>query len=414
MVGKMRKDNRVSMSGIMAGSRRPSPARMFGGRYSGAGGGWLQFCILLLLGGILLVLTGSMYGTIGRYIDIDRNKFVINGRYDIRGAHNRNLILAAATNTSVEGVAVFIKSLADHMPQNRIVLFADTRVTSSSNLVATCKEYDVHLVPLTWPELVDGEEEGESPKPGRLALHKMRHMLKYLEQEIDSNVRGVLLSLNSGDMVFQGDPFRDVSVTQNIPRDGVVLAMEGGPLLGKVTVNVTRPMWDAISDCFGSSMVKRMGRLPVINGDVLIGSRIGVTQLLLLVVDVLATRTREKCLQHHRAELAAIQYAVGEFGRDPRNVDFPFSLRDHVTSTVFGVRYGLPAKIDTRGILRRSIPVGGKRRGPTPTVITQYSYNSYLKEMYSNRYKMYNREVGLEQELEYLGGQIDRESLTRH
>ena len=42
------------------------------------------------------------------------------------------------------------------------------------------------------------------------------------------------------------------------------------------------------------------------------------------------------------------------------------------------------------------------------------TYNSYLKEMYSNRYKMYNREVGLEQELEYLGGQIDRESLTRH
>eukprot|EP00890_Picochlorum_soloecismus_P004629 jgi/Picsp_1/5167/NSC_02530-R1_hypothetical protein CHLNCDRAFT_57525 [Chlorella variabilis] len=413
MAGKMREENRIYRPGIMAGSRRPGATRLFGGSLR-AGRRWLHFCSFLFLGGMLVVLTGSIYGTIGRNIDIDRNHFVINGRYGIRGVHTGNLILAAAANTSAEGVAAFVKSLAEHMPQNRIVLFADTGVTSSANLVAMCKEYEVHVVPLTWPELVDGEEEGDSPKPGRLALHKMRHMLKYLEKGIDGNVRGVLLALNSGDTVFQGDPFRDVSVTQNIPRDGVVLATEGGPQLGRVTVNVTLPMWDAIGDCFGSSMVKRMGRLPVINGDVLIGSRIGVMQLLLLVVDVLATRTREKCLQHPRADLAAIQYAVGEFGRDPNNVDFPFSLRDHVTSTVFGVRYGLPAKIDARGILRRSIPVGGKRRGPTPTVITQYSYNQYLREMYSNRYKMYNQEVELEQKSGYVGEQNDQESLTKN
>ena len=413
MAVKVRKENRISIPGIMAGSRRPGAGRMYGGHLR-AGGGWLHFCSFLFLGGILLVLTGGMYGKIGRHIDIDRNKFILNGRYGIRGMHGSNLILAAATNTSAEGVAVFVKSLADHMPQNRIVLFADIGVTSSTNLVAMCKEYEVQVVHLTWPELVDDEEEGDYPKPGRLALHKMRHMLKYLEKGIDSNVRGVLLALNSGDAVFQGDPFRDVSVTQNIPRDGVVLATEGGPQLGRVTINVTHPMLDVISDCFGSSMVKRMSRLPLINGDVLIGSRIGVTRLLLLVVDVLATRTREKCLQHPRADLAAIQYAVGEFGRDPKNVDFPFSLRDHVTSTVFGVRYGLPAKIDARGILRRSIPVGGKRRGPTPTVITQYSYHSYLREMYTNRYKMYNREVELEQQSGYLGDQMDQQLLTKN
>jgi len=289
-------------------------------------------------------------------------------------------------------------------------MVADARMYKDPGLSVMFKEYGVEVIPFEEPSFVDDPlDDEEEPKPGRLGLHVLRYFLKYLEHDGMNKYKGVVLVLDAENVVFQGDPFaQDVSARQSLSRQSAVLATEGGPALGSVLVNMSRPMHMMIQDCFGTAMASRMGKLPVINGDVIIGSPYGVTQLVMLVVDVLATRTRERCLENGRADRAALQYSVGEFGRDPRNVDFSFSLRNHVTSTIFGVKHGLPAKIDSHGILRRTIPKGSVRRGPTPTIITQYSANSYLKNMYRARYKLYaHSQIDFDQRSGYEGDKLD-------
>lgn len=309
-------------------------------------------------------------------------------RYDGR------LVLAVATNTTAERVAVFVQSWAQYAPGNRIVLFTEPEIHAEAGMSAFLKDYNVDVIQVDRPrEIDDVDDEEEVPKPGRLALEGLRKVLHYMQRYTSqSSNKGIALVLSAGDVVLQGYPFGDTSVKQYIPRQGLVFALQGGPQLGAVKVSQCDEVWRGVRDCFGSSMAERVGRLNLINGHVVLGAQKGMVEFLLLVVDVLATRTRERCLSHHRADLAAIQYSVGEFGRDPRNVDFEFSLRDHVTSTVYGVLYGLPAKIDTKGILRRRPPEGGVRRGPTPTIISQYSTNAYLLEMYTNRFRDYARE----------------------
>ena len=306
------------------------------------------------------------------------------------------VVFAVATNTSEERVAIFVQSWALHAPGNRIILFSESYIRDSPGMATFLKDYRVELVDIVRPaEVDDVDDEEENPKPGRLGLASLQKVLEYMRDDIRKNPmsKGAALLLNAGDVVLQGDPFKDTSIMQYMPREGIVFALQGGPELGPVKVSDCPEMYDSLRDCFGSSMTEKMGRLRLINGDVVIGSQKGMVEFLVLVTDVLATRTRERCLSHTRADLAAIQYSVGEFGRDPRNVDFEFSLRDHVTSTVYGVRYGLPAKVDTRGLLRRKPPEGGLRRGPTPTVISQYSFNRYLTNMYLNKYRMYANDV---------------------
>jgi len=331
-------------------------------------------------------MTGHVY-QIGRGGKDGQGKMGSGGEvYDGR------LVLAVATNTTAEKVAVFVQSWAYHAPGNQIVLFTEPYIYSEPGMSVFLKDYNVDVVQIERPrEIDDVDDDEELPKPGRLSLESLRSVLKYLQQ-YSSETKGVALVLTAGDVVLQGYPFEDTSVRQYIPKQGLVFALQGGPQLGAVKVSQCDEVWRGVRDCFGSSMAERVGRLKLINGHVVLGAQKGMVEFLLLVVDVLATRTRERCLSHHRADLAAIQYSVGEFGRDPRNVDFVFSLRDHVTSTVYGVLYGLPAKIDTKGILRRRPPEGGVRRGPTPTIISQYSTNAYLLEMYTNRYRDYGRE----------------------
>lgn len=310
-----------------------------------------------------------------------------------QGGSEGRAVFAVATNTTAERVAVFVQSWAAYAPDHSIILFTEHDIAKDSQVGAFLKDYKVKVVEVERPALVDDEDdEEELPKPGRLALQSLQRVLKYMER-MNERYSGVALVLTAGDVVLQGDPFQDTSVKLYIPRQGIVLALQGGPQLGAVKVTQSSDMVDMLRDCFGSTMAEKMRHLGLINGNVVIGAQKGIVDLLVLITDVLATRTRERCLSHHRADLAAIQYSVGEFGRDPRNIDFAFSLRDHVTSTVFGALYGLPAKIDSKGILRRMIPKGGVRRGPTPTVISQYSSNGYLSDMYANRYKMYGKEI---------------------
>lgn len=312
--------------------------------------------------------------------------------------YDGHLVLAVATNTTAQKAAVFVQSWARYSPGNRIVLFTEPRIYSEPGMSSLLKDYNVDVVQIDRPrEKDDEDDEEEVPKPGRLALESLKSVLQYIQgqgggQSVKHSAKGVALVLTAGDVVLQGDPFGDTSVKQYIPRQGLVFALQGGPELGAIKVSQCDEVWRGVRDCFGSSMADRVGRLNLINGHVVLGAQRGMEEFLLLLVDVLATRTRERCLSHHRADLAAIQYSVGEFGRDPRNVDFLFSLRDHVTSTVYGVMYGLPAKIDTKGILRRRPPEGEIRRGPTPTIISQYSTNAYLLEMYTNRYRDYAQE----------------------
>ena len=311
-------------------------------------------------------------------------------------AFDGKVVFAVATNTSAERVAVFVQSWALHAPGNRIVLFSESYIHDSPGMATFLKDFRVELVDIVRPDEVDDvDDEDENPKPGRLALASMRKVLEYIRDDMRRNPmnKGASLVLDAGDVVLQGDPFKDTSVMKYIPREGIVFALQGGPELGPVKVSDCPEMYGSLHDCFGSSMTEKMGRLHLINGDVVIGSLKGMVDFLVLVTDVLATRTRERCLTHTRADLAAIQYSVGEFGRDPRNVDFEFSLRDHITSTVYGVRYGLPAKVDSQGVLRRKPPEGGQRRGPTPTVISQYSFNRYLTNMYLSKYRMYANDV---------------------
>jgi hypothetical protein len=318
---------------------------------------------------------------------------------DNPGEFDGHIVLAVATNTSTESLNIFVQSWAMHAPGNRIVVFAETDLLEAPGTAQFLKDYRVESVPVHRPKQIDDIfDEEEVPKPGRLALASLRQVAKYVQGtghgvRVDwRRVKGVALVTTAGDVVLQGDPFGDTSVRQYIPKQGVVFALQGGPEIGKVKVSKDVEMMNSLRDCFGGNMAEKMGKLPLINGHVVIGAHKGMAEFLDLVVDVLATRTRERCLSHPRADLAAIQYSVGEFGRDPRNVDFAFSLRDHVTSTVYGALYGLPAKIDTAGMLRRRPPEGSARRGPTPTVISQYSSSSYLTMMYKGRYSWYARE----------------------
>lgn len=316
----------------------------------------------------------------------------------LQGGSGGHAVFAVATNTTAERVAVFVQSWATYAPSHSIILFIEHDIAKDGQVGQLLKDYKVRVVKVERPALVDDvDDEEELPKPGRLALQSLQRVLKYMEK-MNEKYTGVALVLTAGDVVLQGDPFQDTSVKQYIPRQGIVLALQGGPQLGAVKVSQSSDMMDMLHDCFGSTMADKMRHLGLINGNVVIGAQKGIVDLLLLVTDVLATRTRERCLTHHRADLAAIQYSVGEFGRDPRNVDFAFSLRDHVTSTVYGALYGLPAKIDSKGFLRRMIPKGGVRRGPTPTVISQYSSNEYLSDMYVNRFRFYGKEI----EFDYL------------
>lgn len=312
--------------------------------------------------------------------------------------HDEHVVLAVATNTTAEALSIFVNSWKAYAPAHRIVVFAETDVLETPGMSQFLKDVDVNSVTVHRPRLVDDIfDEEELAKPGRLALASLRLVANYVEvggvSGIDwKAVKGVVLVTTAGDVVLQGDPFGDNSVKQYIPKQGIVFALQGGPELGAVRASSDMEMMNSLRDCFGANMAEKMGKLALINGHVVIGAHRGMSEFLDLVVDVLATRTRERCLSHWRADLAAIQYSVGEFGRDPRNVDFPFSLRDHVTSTVYGVRYGLPCKIDATGIIRRRPAEGSDRRGPTPTVISQYSSSTYLKEMYKGRYTYYAQE----------------------
>ena len=313
-------------------------------------------------------------------------------------AYDGHVVLAVATNTTADSLSIFVNSWKAYAPGHRIVVFAEADVLETPGVGQFLKDVDVESVTVHRPRLVDDIfDDEELPKPGRLALASLRQVAKYVEggpgASVDwSAVKGVVLVTTAGDVVAQGDPFGDTSVKQYIPKQGIVFALQGGPELGAVRVASDDEMMSSLRDCFGGNMGEKMGKLALINGHVVVGAHRGMSEFLDLVVDVLATRTRERCLHHWRADLAAIQYSVGEFGRDPRNIDFPFSLRDHVTSTVYGVQYGLPCKIDGSGLIRRRPAEGSVRRGPTPTVISQYSSNAYLKEMYKGRFTYYARE----------------------
>lgn len=339
---------------------------------------------------MVMHLLRSVYPTEGGVTSRDGAILLGSGGVEFDG----RLVLAMATNTSAERVAVFVQSWAQYAPGNRIIMFTEPYIYAEPGMSTFLKEYRVEVIQIERPREVDDlDDDEEVPKPGRLALESLRTVLNYIQRHTrQESCKGVALVLTAGDVVLQGNPFGDTSVRQYIPRQGLVFALQGGPQLGAVKVSQSDEVFRGVRDCFGSSMADRVGRLNLINGNVVLGARNGMVEFLLLVVDVLATRTREKCLSHHRADLAAIQYSVGEFGRDPRNVDFEFSLRDHITSTVYGVMYGLPAKIDTKGVLRRRPPEGGERRGPTPTIISQYSSNAYLLDMYTSRYKDYAQE----------------------
>lgn len=311
-------------------------------------------------------------------------------------AYDGHVVLAVATNTTAESLSIFINSWKTYAPGHHIVVFAESDVLDAPGMSQFLKELHVDSVTVHRPRLVDDIFDEEEPaKPGRLALASLRQVAKFVgvNRAIDwGTVKGVALVTTAGDVVLQGNPFEDNSVKQYIPRQGIVFALHGGPELGAVRVAADVEMLNSLRDCFGGNMAEKMSKLSLINGHVVIGAHKGMSEFLDLVVDVLATRTRERCLSHWRADLAAIQYSVGEFGRDPRNVDFPFSLRDHVTSTVYGAQYGLPCKIDSAGIIRRRPAEGSARRGPTPTVISQYSSSSYLRDMYKGRYTAYARE----------------------
>jgi hypothetical protein len=311
-------------------------------------------------------------------------------------SYDGHVVLAVATNTTAESLSIFINSWKAYAPGHRIVVFAESDVLDAPGVGQYLRELHVDAVQVHRPPLLDDIFDEEEPqKPGRLVLASLRQVAKFVGANgvIDwGTVKGVALVTTAGDVVLQGDPFEDNSVKQYIPKQGIVLALNGGPELGAVRVAADTEMVSSLRDCFGMNMAEKMSKLSLINGHVVLGAHRGMSEFLDLVVDVLGTRTRERCLSHWRADLAAIQYSVGEFGRDPRNVDFPFSLRDHVTSTVYGVRYGLPCKIDSAGILRRRPPEGSARRGPTPTVISQYSSSSYLYDMYKGRYSHYARE----------------------
>ncbi len=311
-------------------------------------------------------------------------------------AYDGHVVLAVATNTTAESLSIFINSWNTYAPGHRIVVFAESDILDAPGVAQYLRELHVDTVKVHRPPLLDDIFDEEEPeKPGRLALASLRQVAKFVGTNgvIDwATVKGVALVTTAGDVVLQGDPFEDNSVKQYIPKQGIVLALNGGPELGAVRVATDTEMLSSLRDCFGMNMAEKMSKLSLINGHVVLGAHRGMSEFLDLVVDVLGTRTRERCLGNWRADLAAIQYSVGEFGRDPRNVDFPFSLRDHVTSTVYGARYGLPCKIDSAGILRRRPPEGSARRGPTPTVISQYSSSSYLRDMYRGRYSHYARE----------------------
>ncbi len=358
---------------------------------------WIQRFVAILSGILILYVTvwKLLVGSWSSEARASVGSGTVGGRGRV-ATYDGHVVLAVATNTTAESLSIFINSWKTHAPGHRIVVFAEPDIVDAPGVAQYLREQHVDAVKVHRPLLLDDIfDEEEPPKPGRLALASLRQVAKFVEGNgvVDwGTVKGVALVTTAGDVVLQGDPFEDNSVKQYIPKQGIVFALNGGPELGAVSVAADTEMVNSLRDCFGMNMAEKMSKLPLINGHVVLGARRGMSEFLDLVVDVLGTRTRERCLSHWRADLAAIQYSVGEFGRDPRNVDFPFSLRNHVTSTVFGARYGLPCKIDSAGVLRRRPAEGSVRRGPTPTVISEYSSNSYLWDMYKGRYTHYARE----------------------
>ena len=172
--------------------------------------------------------------------------------------YDGRLVLAVATNTTAEKVAVFVQSWAYHAPGNQIVLFTEPYIYSEPGMSVFLKDYNVDVVQIERPrEIDDVDDDEELPKPGRLSIESLRSVLKYLQQ-YSSETKGVALVLTAGDVVLQGYPFEDTSVRQYIPKQGLVFALQGGPQLGAVKVSQCDEVWRGVRDCFGSSMAERV------------------------------------------------------------------------------------------------------------------------------------------------------------
>lgn len=316
-----------------------------------------------------------------------------------------NVVLANAAGVPTSRLAVFVRAWAEHSPATQLVIFTEQATLANSAVKRLYDDFRVIAVPFEAPpELEDPSDPEDFAKPGRLPLHTLEKYLAYIETEgLRQGVRGVAIVLDAGGVVVQSDPFLDPGVRAAIDTNGVVLSYEGGPQLGAVKAGDNEHVIKAVNSCFGSGVADKIAEEPLFNADVVFASATAARGYLFLISDVLATRVRSRCLRAHRADRAALQYAIQDFGADRKSLDFVVYLRDHINSTALGAAFGLPAHVDSRGVLHRGIMAGGSRRGLTPSVITAYHTHPHLLRYYLARYGSAVLEVDFVQRSGYIG-----------
>jgi len=296
-----------------------------------------------------------------------------------------NLVFATAAKVPSARLQVFVQSWAEYSPGSQLVIFTEPETLEFASVQRLYNEFSVIAVPFTaLPEIDDPDDPEDFARPGRLPMHFMQQVVQYLETKGDG-AKAVLVAIDAAGMASQGDPFIDPVVENVLRVNEVLLTLESGPLLGDVTVGQNIPVSRSINACFGSGVLKALEDKPLFNADLVIGSADAVRRYLILISDVMATRVRTRCLRDPRADRAALQYSIQDFGSDLKSLNFRYKTAS-LRSPVFGAAFGMPAKLDGRGVLHRGIIPGTNRRGPTPALVTQYDAHPMLVRHYLNKY----------------------------